>query len=177
MRSAHSRTVRKTPVRLMSMTALNWSSVILRLTFPVSLSVDTIIASLMMPAKGATRLILPNRSIAASASLPQSSSLVTLQTTERTSPPMAFNCDSAFTRNWGATSAMTALPPFCTQYRAISRPMPPPPPVITATAFLISSMLISSLIFMFYLNEVRTNRCIAQCLRLRLCQKMTGRGR
>src|SRR5208283_1326438 len=144
MRSTHSRTVRKTPVRFILITDSNWERVIFLVTLPVAVSGETISPSLIIPAKGATRLIRPNCSMAKSAILEQSFSFVTSHTIVRTSAFISLNSASAGARRDSDTSARSSFPPLPAQCFASASPIPPPPPVITATELVISNMLYQS---------------------------------
>ena len=112
-------------------------------TLPVAMSGETISPSLIIPAKGATRLIRPNFSMAKSAIMEQSFSFVTSHTIVRTSAFISFNSASAGARRDSATSARSTFPPLPAQYLASASPIPPLPPVITATELVISNMPLS----------------------------------
>ncbi len=134
MRIAASRIVMNDPTRFTSITALNCSVVMARLTLPVSLSVLIIRPSLMIPAAETQMLSAPKRSMARSIRSATCSSFVTLTFIDAAAPPAAVISPTTRSRLRASMSPITTLTPFAAIDFATDSPMPLAPPVMTATA-------------------------------------------
>ena len=134
MASTESRTVRKVPVRLMSITSCQCSRRILRTTLPLSRSVVTTVPSRMIPAEGITILSRPNALTVCETNRAWSASFTTLPWTPMASPPAARMPFTTRSICSGMMSQMAIFAPIFASSLAQHSPIPLAPPVIRATA-------------------------------------------